>query len=136
MTITWPDVLGELRRRPPGTTLGIPKALVVHPVEQGAKRSVGLHVGQQRDYRFPPERDGAGMHIHEYSHHWVAHLDRVHPDRGPLRHLRTDAPGVWMVGTSVAGALAGALLTKSAGGTLVGAGLGLLFGAARNRDGE
>lgn len=127
----WKNVYESLVPAAVGARKAIPKHGVPHPRGAGAVPSLGLPVGQLRDWRFPPDHCCRGLHVHEYSDRWEGHLDRVHPNCDPVDHIRRDAPELWMTGGAALGAVAGIAVAENKGaGALVGAGLGLLLAAA------
>lgn len=87
---SWDDVADLIDKD--GGTVEINKADLPPPREAGAARSVGLPKGQDLDWRFPPRPDGSGLHVQEFSDHYSAHIDRVHPTVSVLNHLAADAP--------------------------------------------
>jgi len=103
----WTDVVTALRGAPPG----IRAVMVVRidelptPEASGAVRSIGFPAGQFEDWRFPPETDGAGLHVRRYQDRWIAHLDAVHPGEDLPGHLMRDAPVLWVSGATVGAAL-------------------------------
>lgn len=105
----WDKVLAELQRRPPGTKVRRACKAMPRPEDEGAQPAVGLPAGQVRDWRFPPNLDCSGLHVHEMDGGWEAHLDRVHPSCSPIEHARVDAPPLFIGGGVLLGALAGGL---------------------------
>lgn len=88
--MNWVDVYVKLTASPRRAIVRVPKNQIVHPVTAGARESVGLPVGQRRDYRFPPDQASRGMHAQDFGHEWRVHLDLVHPDVDLAAHLRYD----------------------------------------------
>lgn len=130
----WTRIWNYLSNEKPGTRIAFEKYELPHPRDAGARHSVGLPVeynGEHAiaDYRFPPNAACAGLHVREYRNHWVAHVDQVHPECGPVEHLRKDAPGTFVAGGAGVGAALGAALGRSWGSALAGAGIGLLIAA-------
>lgn len=105
--MNWADVERQLefeQQQETGVSkLKIPKGQIVTPADAGAKKSLGIPVGQIAHWRFPPRPDGAGMHVHEYSDRYEAHLDRVHPEHSTVKHLVRDTPKLFW--SAVAGVL-------------------------------
>lgn len=133
--VTWKNVRQKLRMQPQEARLALPKVQFPHPREAGARISVGLPEQFQgenpiADFRFPADATGGGLHVREYSQHWVAHLDLVHPARDFLEHVRVDAPRTFVAGGAGLGAAIGAATGRSWGATLLGAGIGLAVAAA------
>jgi hypothetical protein len=128
--LMWAQVAHRLRASAPGTRIAYAKRVLPHPRQAGAHVSVGLPVGQHSDYRFSPDGNCRGLHVHEYADRWVVHLDQVHPDCDVVEHLRRDAPGTWCLAGAAIGAAAGAALGKNGGAVLAGAGIGLLLALA------
>lgn len=124
----WRQVL-EVLSESPGMVLDLSKPSIPHPAQEGALASVGLPAGQTADYRFPPEPDGSGLHVHEHPTKWRVHLDAIHPDKGVLRHMRHDAPGVLLGASAVVGSILGAIVFRRPSGALAGGGVGLLIAA-------
>jgi len=120
----WATVRQELLASPAGTVKRYEKASLPHPREAGATQSLGWPVGQLSDWRFAPESDCRGLHVHEFERDWAVHLDRVHPECSLLDHARQDAPQSLFVGGALLGAVVGAALSKR---PLVGAGVGFLI---------
>ena len=120
---TWREIRRELLE---GTrrVVRVSADEVPHPSTEGAVRSVGLPVGQVEDWRFPADDKCRGLHVQMIDGMWVAHVDRIHPDCGGLRHLFADAPAVGFVGSIGLGASLGFVFQK----TVIGAGIGLVFG--------
>jgi hypothetical protein len=112
-----------------GVRVEYPRRSLPHPREAGAEVSVGWPAGQIADYRFPPDSDCQGLHVHEFADRWIVHIDQVHPECDLGEHIRRDAPAVAYLGGAMAGAALGAAVSKKSGGALVGAGLGLLVAA-------
>jgi hypothetical protein len=83
---SWNDVARYLATHPHGTQLELPRTLLPHPAFEGATRSLGMPRGQDRDWRFPPDAYGRGLHVHDFRRYWRAHLDAVHL----FGHLRRD----------------------------------------------
>lgn len=125
----WQEINERLRLEPPGVSLAVDKASIIHPEDAGARESIGWPVGQGADFRFPPESDCTGLHVHDRGDHWTAHLDRVHPDCDAVEHLRKDAPAAFLSGGAVLGAVVGAMVARSGIGAAVGAGVGALAAA-------
>lgn len=133
---SWDHVLQHLSRRAYGTVVRIPRRRLPHPRTTNMVRSAGLWKGQAEDWRFRL-RDCTGFHVHVYTNHYEAHLDRVHPECDLVEHLRHDAPGAYVATTTVGGGGIGAGLGALIGGKegavvggLFGALVGGLFGAA------
>ena len=122
----WQSVSESLRKSPPGTHLAYAKTALPHPRQAGARISIGLPAGQIADYRFGPDKFCSGLHVQEYNDRWVAHIDKVHPDCGPVRHISQDAPAAWCMGGAVLGASIGAALGRKGGLIIAGAGIGFL----------
>lgn len=113
----WTDVVAALRRIPPGV-----RAVMVVKIDElptpaaaGAVRSLGFPAGQFEDWRFPPEPDGAGLHVRRYEDRWIAHLDTVHPEQDLPGHLMRDAPIVWVGGATLGAAVVTYLGTRKPG---------------------
>ncbi len=113
----------------PGQSVRTWKGLIAHPRDAGAYASIGLPVGQEADFRFPPEHDCRGMHVQSFGAEWVVHIDQVHPTCDVGEHLRRDAPAAWVGATAALGGALGLLFARKAEGALAGALLGALFGA-------
>lgn len=114
----------------PGRSLIVDRSVVPHPHDAGAYPSVGWPVGQDEDYRFPPEHGCRGVHVQAFGREWVIHVDRVHPTCDPIEHLRQDAPAAWLVGAGALGAIFGVALGRTFAATLAGVAVGVLAGAA------
>lgn len=125
----WSYLRGQALRQP-GQRIHAQKHLVPHPRDAGAYVSVGLPLGQDQDFRFPPEHDCRGVHVQSFGEVWVIHVDRVHPVCDPVEHLRVDAPGTWVAALTAVGGLIGLALGRrkeaAAAGALVGAALGVI----------
>lgn len=87
---SWADVYWRLTASAKGTEIEIPKDLIAHPMHNGAYKSVGLPKGQAGDWRFPPDPEGRGLHVHDIGWGWRAHLDAVHPETSIVGHLVKD----------------------------------------------
>jgi len=86
---TWNEVERALRIGSQ-KEISIPKALLPHPSRAGAVRSFGMPRGQRDDWRFPPTREGSGLHVQDFGSEWRVHLDKVHPAIDLGRHLAVD----------------------------------------------
>jgi hypothetical protein len=118
----WADVRLQIEASPGSRVavdLGAPP-----PATAGARRDLGLPVGQLADWRFPAAADCTGLHVHEHADRYEAHIDQVHPACGLVEHVRVDAPQLLVV----IGALVGTGL--GLGGGTGRAVLGLVLGAA------
>lgn len=124
----WGSVLLRMTAQS-GVRLRYPKASLPHPREAGARPSIGLPVGQTADYRFPPDHECRGLHVQEFSDHWLVHLDRVHPACDLMEHLRQDAPIAWTSTGAFLGGLVGLLIGRTKDAFLAGAGVGALVAA-------
>lgn len=122
---TWSEILNELSSSPFGTKVTILKNEIISPKDAGAVKSIGVPYGQIADWRFKPETNCTGLHIHEYSNEWVAHLDQVHPQCSLIRHLKYDAPGTLLTITSSTGLILGKLLKNK---PMIGGGIGFFAG--------
>lgn len=133
---SWEGVVDLLREHEPGTILRLPKHLLSHPEDAGATPSVGLPMGQKADFRWTLD-DCTGLHVRDFGTHYEAHLDRVDPACNVVEHLRRDAPGSYVAGSTAIGAALGLLLGGSKEAAFAGAGLGALVGLATlpNQDG-
>lgn len=129
-SLVWSSVLHRARALREGARIDIGKRSIPHPIEAGARVSVGLPVGQVTDYRFPPSHDCSGLHVQEFEDYWSIHVDKVHPACDIFAHLREDAPSGWIAGGAALGALAGLALGRSSGAILAGAALGALVAVA------
>ena len=118
----WWQVRQQVAALPPGTRLALLKTEIGHPQKAGAVYSVGLPVGQSEDWRFPPERNCAGVHVQDMGDHWDVHLDTVHPACDLTEHVRRDAPGAWRLGGAAVGGLVGATLGGGVRGLQAAAG--------------
>lgn len=127
MAKSWASIGRELQRRPPGAKVKRACNSMPHPADEGAELGTGLPAGQIRDWRFPPEPDCTGLHVHEMNGRWEAHLDRVHPSCSPIEHARIDAPPLFIGGGVLLGALAGGLAGWK--GVAIGAVAGGVLGA-------
>jgi hypothetical protein len=117
----WQEVTSELAAAPKGTVLTVARGALPPPVLEGALASTGLGPGPH--WRFPADASCRGLHVRETPAGYEAHLDAVHPDCSVVRHLRADAPGLYVVlGTGIGAAAGGAL--KGSRGALVGAAVG------------
>lgn len=125
----WHGVRSELLQLPIGTVAHYTKAGAPHPRDAGARLSMGWPVGQITDYRFDPEHDCSGMHVHELVTHWAVHIDRVHPACDLIEHVRRDKPDSLYWGGAVVGGLVGAALGGKRDSALAGAAFGLLAAA-------
>jgi hypothetical protein len=98
--MTWDEVREWLRGERPGRELFIRKASIRHPRESGAAPSSGLPRGQLADWRFAPDLDCRGLHVHEFAARYRVHLDRVHPACDVFGHFMRDVlPGRWLLET-------------------------------------
>lgn len=84
--------------------------------------------GQDADYRLVL-LGGAGFHVRDFTTHYDAHIDQVHPDVNPVEHLRRDAPRAFIASGVALGALVGRGVGTSKEATLAGAAIGGLFAA-------
>jgi hypothetical protein len=125
----WTLVHRRLAVEPPGTRLAYEKRSLPHPRAVGAYPSAGWPTGQIADFRFPPDSACRGLHVHEFSEHWVVHLDRVHPECNLVGHVVADVPAAVASGGALLGAVVGATISKSAAGAVLGGMVGLLAGA-------
>lgn len=123
---SWGAVRALLETLGPKAEVYVPTGVLGHPRLEGAAASVGLPRGQRSDWRFEPNADCTGLHVHEFADGWAAHLDQVHPACGLVPHLQADAPGVLLV----AGSLLGASIGAAVGRPILGALFGLVLGAA------
>lgn len=130
----WNIVFSQLVTYPAGEALLVPKHLAVHPEAAGARRSMGLPVGQQADFRWIIG-DCRGLHVRDFGTHYEAHIDRVDPACDLVEHLRQDSPGSYVAGSAALGALIGALI-GSREAVLVGAAIGAVAGALTSRAAE
>ena len=87
---TWAEVYWYLTQAEKGSTVEVHKSVIAHPSYNGAYKSVGLPKGQIADWRFPPDPEGRGLHIHDVGWGWRAHLDEVHPDHSIVGHFVRD----------------------------------------------
>jgi hypothetical protein len=87
---SWFDVGCALVTMPHGAQLAFARMALPHPAYEGAERSLGMPRGQNRDWRFPPDANGRGLHVHEHERAWIAHLDARHPSVDPWGHLVRD----------------------------------------------
>jgi hypothetical protein len=123
--LTWLSVLEQLEADPQAI-VRTGKADLPPPLVSGAHRSLGMPLGQRRDYRWTLA-DCRGLHTRDFGDHWETHLDAVAPECSLVEHLEQDAPAVVVVASALACALAGwAVLGRRAAlaGAVVGAGLG------------
>jgi len=67
------------------------------PARDGARKSVGLPVGQRADYRLLLP-SGECLHVRDYGEHYGAHLDAVDPSVSVYGHLWNDAPQILVIG--------------------------------------
>lgn len=74
----------------PGSEIEVNKFVIEHPSYNGAGRSIGMPKGQEADWRFPPDPEGRGLHVHDVGWGWRAHLDQHHPLHSPIRHFLKD----------------------------------------------
>lgn len=125
----WSSVRRQILAMPIGTVAQYAKAVAPHPRDAGARLSLGWPAGQLADYRFDPEHDCSGMHVHEFATHWAVHIDRVHPSCSLIEHARQDKPESLYWGGAVLGGLVGAALGGKRDSALAGAALGLLAAA-------
>ena len=125
----WRRVLEALKAESPGTILRMPKNWLPHPEDAGAKRAIGMPMGQRADFRWRLS-DCSGFHIRDFGSFYEAHIDQIDPSCDPVEHLRQDAPGGYVAGAAALGALFGLLLGGGKDAALVGAGLGTLVGVA------
>ncbi len=127
-TYDWQNVLDALDGHEPGSILRLSKRSVPHPLDQGARESVGLPQGQSADYRWELE-SGESLHVRDFGTHYEAHIDLVDPAVDLLAHLANDAPGTMITGSAAGGALIGTAVARTAAGALVGGLVGGLVGA-------
>lgn len=104
----------------------IDKTLIVHPGVVGAVRSHGWPRGQLADWRFPPDSDCRGLHVHEFELVYRAHVDEVHPECSLVEHIRRDVAPLWLVTGTTAGAIVGALANRPGTGAALGLTLAMI----------
>lgn len=131
---SWQSVARQMRLETTPSRWTWNKRDMPHPREAGARSSASLLVGQLADYRFGPETGCHGLHIQEFSDHWVAWLDSSHEAANPFANMATDSDATIWLGCGLAGAAAGAALGKKGGAILAGAGIGLLVAALLAND--
>lgn len=127
--LAWSVLVSRIRRPGLDGAVYFHPALIPHPTLAGAEPSLGLPAGQTEDWRFGPSLDGRGVHVQLVGGLWRVHVDRVHPDRSLLEHIRQDAPSMWLVSTTAACAAVGAALGGKSGAAIGGL-LGLIAGVA------
>jgi hypothetical protein len=88
--VGWWWIYQALVSSPPRSIVRVSRRAIDHPAFLGAKRSIGLPLGQLADWRFPPDAAGRGLHVREFRREWHAHIDRVHPSRSLLGHFLAD----------------------------------------------
>lgn len=119
----WTRIGAVVDQHARGTFLKLAKRGLPHPRDAGAELSFGLPLGQRADFRFPPARDGTGLHVHELDHAWIVHRGAVHACHEQPCH---DAP--FAVTSASVGAALGAALGRGQRSSMVaGLGVGLLF---------
>lgn len=129
----WHQVRRHVLGLPAGTVVRYAKPAVPHPRDAGAQLSLGWPVGQVADYRFDPEHDCSGMHVHEFAAYWEVHIDRVHPRCGLIEHARADKPEALLWGGAILGGLIGGAVGGRRDSALAGAALGLIAAAFIHR---
>lgn len=125
---TWGSVIQLLAHHSPRTVCRVEKGALPHPLAAGMKRSIGMPEGQAADYRLVL-LGGAGFHVKDFTTHYEAHIDEVHPDVNAIEHLRRDAPGTFIASGVALGAIVGRGVGTSKEAALAGAALGGLFAA-------
>ena len=126
-------VLEALERFPAGTVLPVSKKCIEHPEDHGAKRSVGLPLGQRNDFRWRLS-DCRGLHVRDFGTHYEAHIDRVDPSCSLVEHLRRDAPNAYVLGACALGGLLGLLVGGGKDALVAGAAIGSVVGFVTERE--
>lgn len=124
---TWADVR-RLLEAESASEVVMSKGSLCHPRHVGAHPSAGWPRGQLADYRFAAESEHHGLHVLELADDWLVELDRPASQRADGRGARSRPRGL-MPGGALAGAVAGAAMTRSQRGALVVAALGVLTAA-------
>lgn len=139
VTATAADFWGDVRRQLEGSPAGARVVVGLDapaPELAGARRDVGLPVGQLADWRFAAAADCTGLHVHEHADRYEAHIDRVHPACSLVGHVRADAPQLLVAGAALAGTWAALASGGGTGRIVLGLVLGAAAGAALTSKGE
>lgn len=107
----------------------VPKAYFPHPIDAGARRTTSWPVGQIADYEFPAPAGEAPMVIREYEDRFEAFLEGVRITAAAADAADRDPTAAMYIGGALLGGAIGASVSNRREGSLLGAGLGLLFAA-------
>ena len=123
----WNSIALAVLPKPLGSKWRVEKHLVPHPLDAGLRMSIGLPAGQIADYRLRLP-DCRGLHVQDFSTHYLVHIDRTDPGCDLVQHLVSDTPGTYLASAALVGGLLGALLGRSDKSMLAGALLGAAIG--------
>lgn len=120
----WADVRTQLAD---GSTATVPKEKFPHPIDAGAHRTSTWPVGQIADFSIPGQPGGAPVVVREHADRFDAFVEGVRLTKAAVDAAETSPSMAMYLGGALFGGAVGASVTNRREGTLLGAGLGLLF---------
>ena len=121
--INWSQIEEHVSQLPHQQDVRVPKESVVHP------QGVGIGYSWFAYRKALP--NGRAIDIKPYADCYLAHWDWHNPATDLILHALDDAPGEWLLATTLTGAAIGAMSSekdKRGKGALVGASIGLGVG--------
>jgi hypothetical protein len=122
----WSTVRRQLAE---GTTATVPKTKFPHPIDAGAHRTSTWPEGQIADFSIPGSTSQAPIVVREYDDRFEAFLDGVRLTKTVVDAAEANPTAATYLGGALLGGAVGASVSNRREGTLLGAGLGLLFAA-------
>ncbi len=118
---------GVRKKLEDGSTASVPKTKFPHPLDAGAQRTSTWPVGQVADFSIPGRPGQAPVVVREHDDRFDAFLEGACLTKAAVDAAEANPTMAMYMGGALFGGAVGASITNRREGTLVGAGLGLLF---------
>ncbi len=131
----WEKVRSGLNARGKDASARIPRGVVPHPRDAGARPTATMPVGQMADHALDAEQ-GPPLIIREFPDRFEAAIDGIRTTARIVEMVEEQPKAAMYFGAALLGGAIGSSLSQKKEGVLVGVGLGLLFAAAMDAAGE
>lgn len=127
--VVWDELRDQIEALPRGRAVRIPRGHTPHPRDAGARLTTTWPAGQIADYAIDGKPGEAPVVIREFEDHFEVFLDGVSLTTHAADAAASSPTAAMYLGGALLGGAIGSSVSNKRESLLVGAALGMLFGA-------
>jgi hypothetical protein len=127
--VVWDELRGQIEALPRGRVVRVPRGHLPHPRDAGARLTTTWPAGQIADYAIDGKPGEAPVVVREFANYFEAFLDGVSLTTQAADAAASSPTAAMYLGGALLGGAIGSSVSNKRESVLVGAALGMLFGA-------